>query len=105
MPRKPRFYVPGMPAHVVQRGNNRQPCFFDDNDYLTYLDWLRESADKAGCQIHAYVLMTNHVHLLATPGDNGEHRQDAAEPWTVLRPVCQSHLRQDGHHVGGAAQG
>jgi len=38
MPRKPRFYVPGMPAHIVQRGNNRQPCFFDDNDFLTYLD-------------------------------------------------------------------
>jgi putative transposase len=67
MPRKPRFYVPGMPAHIVQRGNNRQACFFDDNDYLTYLDWLRESADKAGCQIHGYVLMTNHVHLLVTP--------------------------------------
>jgi putative transposase len=67
MPRKPRFYIPGMPAHIVQRGNNRQPCFFDDNDFLTYLDWLRESADKAGCQIHAYVLMTNHVHLLVSP--------------------------------------
>ncbi len=67
MPRKPRFYVPGMPAHIVQRGNNRQACFFDDNDYLTYLGWFRESAVKAGCQIHAYVLMTNHVHLLVTP--------------------------------------
>jgi putative transposase len=67
LPRKPRFCVPGIPAHVVQRGNNRQPCFFDEKDYLTYLDWLRESADEVGCQIHAYVQMTNHVHFLVTP--------------------------------------
>jgi putative transposase len=50
--------------HVIQRGNNRQACFFADEDYGLYLDWLKECAGKAGCQIHAYVLMTNHVHLL-----------------------------------------
>jgi putative transposase len=67
MPRKPRFYLPGHPAHIIQRGNCRQPVFYDDNDYLSYLTWLSEGAEKHGCSIHAYVLMTNHVHLLMTP--------------------------------------
>ncbi len=63
MPRKPRFFL----VHVVQRGNNRQAVFFDDSDYRTYLRWIREGCERYGCEIHAYVLMTNHVHLLATP--------------------------------------
>ena len=67
MPRKPRFYLPGVPAHIVQRGNSRQAAFFQDSDYSNYLVWLREGAAKYGCAIHSYVLMTNHVHLLMTP--------------------------------------
>ena len=67
MPRKPRFFLPGVPAHVVQRGNNRQPIFFADEDYRAYLGWLAEAAGRYGCAVHAYVLMTNHVHLLVTP--------------------------------------
>ena len=67
MPRKPRFYLPDIPAHIVQRGNCRQAVFFDDQDYVSYLKWLKEGALKYGCSIHAYVLMTNHVHLLMTP--------------------------------------
>ncbi len=67
MPRKPRFYWPGVPAHIVQRGNSRQAVFFEDSDYRAYLHWLSESAVRFGCTIHAYVLMTNHVHLLMTP--------------------------------------
>lgn len=54
--------------HVVQRGNNRGACFFSDSDRLAYLRLLRESAAAAVCQVHAYCLMTNHVHLLLTPG-------------------------------------
>lgn len=69
MPRKRRFYVAGMPVHVVQRGNNRDPVFFDESDYRAYLKWLKEAAEKYNCKIHAYVLMTNHVHLLVTPAD------------------------------------
>lgn len=69
MPRKPRFFVPGLPAHIIQRGNNRQAVFFDQPDYLRYLSLLHEAADRYGCAVHAYVLMTNHVHLLATPLD------------------------------------
>ena len=67
MPRKPRFYLPGVAAHIVQRGNCRQAVFFDDVDYQYYLGWLSEGAERYGCAIHAYVLMTNHVHLLMTP--------------------------------------
>ena len=68
MPRKPRFYVPGAPVHAVQRGHNRSAVFFDDLDYLEYLRCLKQAADSCSCEVHAYVLMSNHVHLLLTPG-------------------------------------
>ena len=61
MPRKRRFFLPDVPVHVVQRGNNRQAVFFDDNDYRIYLDWLGQTASDHGCRIHAYALMTNHI--------------------------------------------
>lgn len=64
MPRRPRLVLPNVPLHIIQRGNNRQACFYADEDYRFYLDWLREHAAKTGCHVHAYVLMTNHVHLL-----------------------------------------
>ncbi len=67
MPRKRRFHLPGVPAHIVQRGNNRQAVFFGESDYCAYLDWLNAGARRHGCVVHAYVLMTNHVHLLVTP--------------------------------------
>lgn len=54
---------------MVRRGNNRQPIFFEEADNLAYLAWLNESAERYDCAIHAYVLMTNHVHLLLTPKD------------------------------------
>ena len=69
MPRKPRFFVPGLPVHIVQRGNNRQAIFFEEIDYDVYLSLLSEACDRYGCGIHAYVLMTNHVHILATPSE------------------------------------
>lgn len=59
--------MPGTPLHIIQRGNNRQACFFCDEDYWFYLDWLENYAQSTECSIHAYVLMTNHVHLLVTP--------------------------------------
>ena len=64
MPRRPRIIIPGTPVHVIQRGNNRQACFYAEDDCLCYLDWLKEYTGTAGCALHAYVLMTNHVHLL-----------------------------------------
>jgi len=66
MPRKPRFNLPGIPQHVIQRGNNREPCFFTKANYQRYLDDLNQSAIRFSCQLHAYVLMTNHVHLLVS---------------------------------------
>ncbi len=69
MARLPRLYVSGCAQHIIQRGNNRQACFFDDTDYVVYLDKLKEASEKYGVAIHAFVLMTNHVHLLATPSD------------------------------------
>ena len=68
MARLPRIYVEGQPQHIIQRGNNREPIFADAEDYRFYLDCLQEAADRHALRIHAYVLMTNHVHLLATPG-------------------------------------
>lgn len=69
MPRIARLALPGVPLHVVQRGNNRQACFFQDLDYKSYLETTFSCAQRYQVAIHAYVLMTNHVHLLLTPED------------------------------------
>ena len=61
----------GFPQHVIQRGNNRESCFFAEADYLAYLHWLERAARTYRVAIHAYVLMSNHLHLLATPGLEG----------------------------------
>jgi putative transposase len=68
MPRRARLRIAGAPLHIIQRGNNRSACFFADHDYGCYLHRLEELAARYACSIHAYVLMTNHVHLLLTPG-------------------------------------
>jgi putative transposase len=67
MPRRPRLKLAGIPVHLIQRGNNRGACFFADDDYQFYLDPLGEACRKFRVDLHAYVLMTNHVHLLMTP--------------------------------------
>ena len=69
MARQPRIHLPGLPLHIVQRGHNRQACFFAVGDYLRYLHWLGEALRATRIKLHAYVLMTNHVHLLLTPQD------------------------------------
>lgn len=67
MARLPRFVIPGQPQHVIQRGNNREVMFGADEDYRFYLEKLKDACDRHQCDVHAYVLMTNHVHLLMTP--------------------------------------
>jgi putative transposase len=67
MARLPRFVIPDQPQHVIVRGNNRAEIFCADADYSFYLEKLKLACDKHGCSVHAYVLMTNHVHLLITP--------------------------------------
>lgn len=67
MARLSRYVVPGQPQHIIQRGNNRQVIFAAEADYQFFRDALVEAANKHGLAIHAYVWMTNHIHLLATP--------------------------------------
>ncbi len=69
MPRKHRNFLPGIPLHIIQRGNNRQVCFYTERDYVVYLDKLYEYSEKLDVAIHSYVLMTNHVHLLLSPAN------------------------------------
>ncbi len=71
MPRKPRISPIGIPQHVIVRGNNRQPCFTRKDDMVFYMTCLKKYSKKHNVQIHAWVLMTNHIHLLCTPlGEN-----------------------------------
>ncbi|WP_198019577.1 transposase [Pseudogulbenkiania sp. MAI-1] len=86
MPRRPRLALPGVPLHLIQRGNNRQACFFAEEDYRFYLEWLAEYAGKIGCRLHTYVLMTNHVHLLISA--------DSAEaPGALMKALGQRYVQ------------
>ena len=73
MPRRLRFDLPNVPQHVIQRGVDRQPVFFCDDDCLIFLDWLGDYARKRGIGLHAYCLMTNHVHLVIDPGEDPDN--------------------------------
>lgn len=86
MSRLPRPVAPLIPLHIIQRGNNRQRCFFGESDYLIYLDLLGHAARRSGCQVHAYVLMTNHVHLLVTPAT-------AEGPATMMKALGERYVR------------
>ena len=81
-PLRSRIHIDGLPLHSVQRGHNRAPCFLEDQDRTAYLGWLGEALARERCRLHAYVLMTNHVHLLLTPEQAvlllGEHDGDAS---------------------------
>ncbi len=72
MARLPRISPKDIPVHVLQRGKNRLSCFASDEDHRSYADWLKEYSIKYNVDIHAWVMMTNHVHMLCTP------RQDRA---------------------------
>ena len=100
MPRKPRFYLPGVPVHVVQRGHSREPVFFEPGDYQAYLRSLQAGAERYDCAVHAYVLMTNHVHLPATPRETDSvsralqyvgpiHRVTLRPPGSPSKPPLQ----------------
>jgi putative transposase len=91
MARLGRYFMPDQPLHVIQRGNNRAATFFCDDDYTRYRGWLADAAAEYGCAIHAYVLMTNHVHLLVTPASTDS-----------LPRTMQSLGRRYVRHVNGA---
>ncbi len=84
MPRRPRMYLPGIPAHIVQRGNNREPCFFQSDDYVYYLQCLKQALIRYRIQCYAYVLMTNHAHLLLTPTDEAGISKAMSLDWEEL---------------------
>lgn len=71
MARKPRLDLAGVSQHIIQRGNNRDICFVANDDYAAYAHWLQEASQKYGVAVHAWVFMTNHVHLLVTPTVKG----------------------------------
>ncbi len=66
MPRRPRTLLPNVPVHIVQRGASREAVFFEDEDYKAYASWMKEAAQAYDIAVHAFVLMTNHIHILLT---------------------------------------
>ena len=86
MPRRARLILPNVAVHIIQRGNNRQACFYHKSDFRNYLDWLHEYAVASECLIHAYVLMTNHVHLLLTP-------TNASGPGKLMKQLGQRYVQ------------
>ena len=102
MPRKPRFFLPGIPVHIVQRGHSREPVFFEDGDYQAYLNWLGEAANRYHCAIHAYVLMTNHAHILATPQDKHGISRMMQYIGRRLCTLYQPYLRHQWQSLGGS---
>ena len=94
MPNRRRFHLPGIPLHIVQRGNNRSACFHDRQDREGFLLRLAAAARKHEVEVHAYVLMSNHFHLLATPaGANGASRMVQAIGATYVRDFNLRHGR------------
>lgn len=96
MARRLRIDLLRIPQHVVQRGNDRHPCFFTDADRHRYLQGLKEIALRERCAVHAYVLMTNHVHLLMTPEASGQVAH-------VMQALGRRYVRyvNDRHHRTG----
>src|SRR6266540_219162 len=92
MPRLPRSPLLDVPQHVIQRRHNRQPVFLHQDDYRVYLHCLHAAATVSACAMHAYALMTNHVHLLLTP-----ERADSA-PLT-LKPWGQRYVHRIGFFI------
>src|SRR5262245_44600427 len=93
MPRIARAIIVDYPLHVVQRGINRNDCFFQDADYRAYLDYLHTFAERFNCSVHAYCLMTNHVHLLLTP-----HRKDGCG--LLMKNLAQNYVQRVNYRLG-----
>jgi len=94
MARPPRLSLPSYPHHVIQRGNNRQPIFFTQKDYEVFLECLRKAKRKSRARLYAYVLMTNHVHLLVEPegeSDLGRFMQSVGRRY--VRYINDTHAR------------
>lgn len=97
MARLPRLVLPGFPYHVTQRGNRRQPTFFNDEDYALYRDLLAEAAVKAETEIWCYCLMPNHVHLIVVPSDPDGLRRTFADAHRRYTAYINARHRWTGH--------
>ena len=97
MARIARLVVPGLPHHVTQRGNRREQVFFNDGDYLTYLDFLREALAKSGAEIWSWVLMPNHVHLIIVPKDEDGLRKTLANAHRKYASRINARNKWTGH--------
>lgn len=86
MPRPPRLVLPGQPLHLIQRGNNRSTLFRSPEEYRRYQQVLQDASVRAACAIHAFVLMTNHVHLLVTPAA-------ACGPARLMQAIGRQYVR------------
>lgn len=93
--------MPGAPVHAVQRGHNRSAVFFEDIDYLEYLRCLKQAADECGCAVHAYVLMSNHIHLLLTP----EHADSVGRLFQSIGRHYVRHINTTYQRYGGLWEG
>jgi len=97
MPRVARIVVPGCPHHITQRGNNRQDVFFVADDYRLYLAILGQEANRYGLELHAWCLMTNHVHLIATPTSEASLAKAVGRThWLYTQSINRLHGRS-GH--------
>lgn len=86
----PRLCLPGIPQHIIQRGTNMQACFASEDGFAAYAHWLDECAKNYRVAIHAWVLMTNHVHLLVTPEtSNGIS--------VMMQTLCRYYVRYFNH--------
>jgi putative transposase len=101
MPRRSRSITPNIAVHVVQRGNNRRPCFCQHKDFRSYLAALGETSAQYGVAIHAFVLMTNHVHLLATP----ESKDSVSKMMQQLGRKYVSYFNKAHHRTGTLWEG
>lgn len=93
MPRRPRTDLAGFPLHLIQRGNNRESCFLTDDDRALYLHWLGHASREFEVELHAWVLMDNHVHLLLTP---------SAPEWAsrLMQALGRRYVRYFNHRHG-----
>lgn len=101
MARLARVVVPGIPHHVTQRGNRREPIFFEDGDYRLYRTLIAEAARRSGAEIWAYCLMPNHVHLIVVPGDEDGLRKTFADAHRRYTSVINARFGWTGHLFQG----
>lgn len=101
MPRAARIVIPGVPHHIVQRGNRRQRIFFSDTDYSRYVDWLAEGCERFGTRCLAWCLMPNHLHLILVPSNEDGLRGPIAGAATRLSQRVNLMQQTSGHLFQG----